>query len=51
MATSFQSFKFIELYALIQFFSVLLLIPLSYNVTDHQFLYIDLLALVPLSIF
>ena len=28
MATSFQSFKFIELYALIQFFSVLLLIPL-----------------------
>lgn len=51
MATSFQSFKFIELYAMIQFFSVLLLIPLEYNVTGKQFLYIDLLALVPLSIF
>jgi len=23
----------------------------GYNVTDHQFLFIDLLALVPLSIF
>ncbi len=28
LATSFQSFKFIELYALIQFFSVLLMIPI-----------------------
>lgn len=50
MATSFQSFKFIELYALIQFFSVILLIPVGCYLTDHQFLYIDLLALVPLSI-
>jgi cation-transporting ATPase 13A2 len=51
MATSFQSFKFIELYALIQFFSVVLLIPIECNLTDRQFLYIDLVALVPLSIF
>ena len=51
MATSFQSFKFIELYALIQFFSVVLLIPIECNLTDRQFLFIDLVALVPLSIF
>jgi cation-transporting ATPase 13A2 len=51
MATSFQSFKFIELYALIQFFTVWLCIASDNNVTDRQFLYIDLVALVPLSIF
>lgn len=51
LATSFQSFKFIELYALIQFFSVLLMIPVEANLTDHQFLYIDLIVLIPLSIF
>lgn len=49
MATAFQSFKFIELYALIQFFSVVLLVTMGCNVTDRQFLYIDLLALIPLA--
>jgi len=30
---------------------VLLCIPVEANLTDHQFLYIDLIVLVPLSIF
>ena len=51
LATSVQSFKFIELYALIQFFSVVLLIPAGCNLSNPQFLYIDLVALFPLSIF
>lgn len=50
MTTSFQAFKFIELYSLIQFFTVLMLYTIDANITDHQFLYIDLIALVPLSI-
>jgi cation-transporting ATPase 13A3/4/5 len=49
MATAFQSFKFIELYALIQFTSVVLLVTMGCNVTDRQFLWIDLLALIPLA--
>jgi cation-transporting ATPase 13A3/4/5 len=51
LATSVQSFKFIELYALIQFFTVLFLIPIDCTLTDFQFLYIDLFALFPLIIF
>jgi magnesium-transporting ATPase (P-type) len=50
MSTSFQAFKFIELYALIQFFTVCLLVSMGANMTDFQFLYIDLLALIPLAI-
>jgi cation-transporting ATPase 13A3/4/5 len=51
MTTSFQAFKFIELYSLIQFFTVTLLYTVAGNITDHQFLFIDLIALVPLSLF
>jgi len=51
MTTSFQAFKFIELYSLIQFFTILQLYCIDANLTNHQFLYIDLVALVPLSIF
>jgi len=51
MTTSFQAFKFIELYSLIQFFSCTMLYTVNAALTDHQFLYIDLVALVPLSIF
>lgn len=50
MATSFQAFKFIEIYAMIQFISVLLLIPDGCTLTDKDFLYEDIVALVPLSI-
>ncbi len=51
MTTSFQAFKFIELYSLIQFFSCTMLYTVNSSLTDHQFLYIDLVALIPLSIF
>jgi cation-transporting ATPase 13A3/4/5 len=38
------------LYALIQFFSVALLYCVGANLTDNQFLYIDMVVLVPLTI-
>jgi cation-transporting ATPase 13A3/4/5 len=34
LATSVQQFKFIELYAMIQFFSILLLIPVGLTLTN-----------------
>lgn len=51
MTTSFQAFKFIELYSFIQFFTCTMCYTINAVLTDHQFLYIDLVALVPLSIF
>ena len=51
MITSFQAFKFIELYSVIQLVSCTMLYTIGNNITDAQFLYIDLIALVPLSIF
>jgi cation-transporting ATPase 13A2 len=50
MATSFQSFKFIELYSMIQLITCVMLYCIGSNITDRQFLYIDLVALVPLSV-
>ena len=50
MTTSFQAFKFIELYSVIQLVTCTLLYCIGSNITDTQFLYIDLVALVPLSI-
>mmetsp|Transcript_41650 Transcript_41650/g.40024 ORF Transcript_41650/g.40024 Transcript_41650/m.40024 type:complete len:138 (+) Transcript_41650:2331-2744(+) len=49
LTTSFQCFKFIELYSMIQFSSVTLLYLIGQNLNDFQFLYIDLAILVPLS--
>lgn len=51
LTTSFQCFKFIELYSMIQFASVTLLYFIGANLTDNQFLYVDLIILVPLSMF
>lgn len=51
LATTFQSFKFIELYSMIQFFSVTMLYLNSSNLNDPQFTYIDIGVLVPLCIF
>lgn len=51
LATSFSLFKFIELYGTMQFFSVILLYTVASNLSDYQFLYIDLAVLVPLSMF
>ena len=50
MTTSFQAFKFIELYSVIQLTSAVLLYTIGTTIMDNQFLYIDLVALVPLSI-
>ena len=49
LTTSFQCFKFIELYSMIQFTTVTLLYFIGSNLTDPQYLYIDLIILVPLS--
>ena len=51
LTTSFQMFKFIELYALIQFVSCTLLYYIGCNLGDYQFLYQDLILIVPLSTF
>lgn len=51
LTTSFQMFKFIELYSMIQFISVTMLYVIGSNLADNQFLYIDLALLVPLSMF
>lgn len=51
LTTSFQAFKFIELYSFIQFFTSILCYIKGAAITDGQFLYIDLVALVPLAIF
>ena len=51
LTTTFQAFKFIELYSMIQFFSVTMLYLESSNLSDNQFLYIDIGVLVPLCIF
>ena len=50
MTTSFQAFKFIELYSVIQLITCTLLYAIGSNITDTQFLFIDLVALVPLSV-
>lgn len=50
LVTTTQSFKFIELYSIIQMTSCCLLYAIGSNITDSQFLYIDLVALVPLSL-
>lgn len=51
LTTTFQAFKFIELYSMIQFFSVTILYLQSSNLSDSQYLYIDIGVLVPLCVF
>lgn len=51
LTTTFQAFKFIELYSMIQFFSVTILYLERSNLSDNQFMYIDIGVLVPLCIF
>ena len=49
LASSFQCFKFIALYSLIQFFSVSVLYLYDTCLLDFQFLYVDLLTILPLA--
>lgn len=51
MATSFSCFEYMSLYSAIQFTSVSFLYAKASNLGDFQFLYIDLLLILPIAIF
>jgi cation-transporting ATPase 13A3/4/5 len=50
LVTSLQSFKFVAMYSFIQFIAVSLLYALDNNLMDMQFLYQDLVIILPISI-
>lgn len=50
LVTSFSTFKFIALYSLTQFITVLILYTVDTNLTDQMFLYIDLPVITLLAI-
>eukprot|EP00002_Diphylleia_rotans_P033447 TRINITY_DN7112_c0_g1_i1.p1 TRINITY_DN7112_c0_g1~~TRINITY_DN7112_c0_g1_i1.p1 ORF type:complete len:1215 (-),score=179.41 TRINITY_DN7112_c0_g1_i1:162-3806(-) len=50
LATSFQCFKFMALYSLVQFTSVLQMYTLGITLGDFQFLFIDLFLILPLAV-
>ncbi|KAG6058652.1 hypothetical protein E4U32_004495 [Claviceps aff. humidiphila group G2b] len=51
LVTSFSCFKYMSLYSAIQFTSVSFLYAKASNLGDFQFLYIDLLLILPIAIF
>lgn len=51
LVTSFSSFKFMSLYSAIQFITVTILYKRGTNLGDFQFLYIDMVLILPLAIF
>ncbi|KAJ1343690.1 hypothetical protein BSLG_001765 [Batrachochytrium salamandrivorans] len=51
LVTSFSCFKYMALYSLIQFTTVSLLYSLGQNIDDSQFMYIDLMLIIPIAIF
>ncbi|CAJ2507776.1 Uu.00g089620.m01.CDS01 [Anthostomella pinea] len=51
LVTSFSCFKFMSLYSAIQFTSVSFLYASASNLGDFQFLFIDVLLILPLAIF
>lgn len=51
LVTSFSCFKYMSLYSAIQFTSVSFLYASASNLGDFQFLYIDLLLILPIAIF
>eukprot|EP00826_Nyctotherus_ovalis_P049293 TRINITY_DN593_c0_g3_i1.p1 TRINITY_DN593_c0_g3~~TRINITY_DN593_c0_g3_i1.p1 ORF type:complete len:439 (+),score=57.35 TRINITY_DN593_c0_g3_i1:188-1318(+) len=48
LTTTFQCFKYVALYSMIQFVSVTLMYSLDRNMADLQFIMMDLIMLVPL---
>ena len=50
LTTSFQCFKFMALYSMIQYTSACLTYYLGQNLTDYQYLIVDLGVIVPLAI-
>jgi cation-transporting ATPase 13A3/4/5 len=51
LVTSFSCFKYMALYSMIQFTSVILLYSLAENIGDLQFMYIDLCLIIPIAVF
>ena len=51
LTTTFQAFKFLFIYANVEMISSTLLSQFGTYLTDAQFLFLDMLALLPLSIF
>ncbi|RSL40941.1 hypothetical protein CEP53_013061 [Fusarium sp. AF-6] len=51
LVTSFSCFKYMSLYSAIQFTSVTFLYAKASNLGDFQFLFIDLLLILPIAIF
>ncbi|KAH8740797.1 hypothetical protein FG386_002759 [Cryptosporidium ryanae] len=51
LTSTIQSFQYIVMYIFIQFTSVLFLYSKGTNFTDHQFIWSDLIAFLPISIF
>ncbi|KAF2862483.1 hypothetical protein K470DRAFT_255774 [Piedraia hortae CBS 480.64] len=51
LVTSFSCFKYMSLYSAIQFTSVSFLYASASNLGDFQYLYIDLLLILPIAIF
>ncbi|ORZ30686.1 hypothetical protein BCR44DRAFT_1444158 [Catenaria anguillulae PL171] len=50
ISTSFSCFCFMAIYSLVQFTSVTLLYTVASNLGDFQFLYFDLLVIMPLAV-
>lgn len=50
LVTSFCCFKYMTLYSMIQFFTLVLLYSLGTSIADYQFVYIDLILIIPLGI-
>lgn len=50
LVTSLQSFKFVAMYSMIQFTCVCMLYSLKNNLMDTQFLYQDMVIILPISI-
>jgi cation-transporting ATPase 13A3/4/5 len=51
LSTSFQCFKFMALYSMIQFMSAFTLYQMQNSLVDTQYLYIDLITILPLAVF
>ncbi|XP_032238659.2 polyamine-transporting ATPase 13A3 isoform X2 [Nematostella vectensis] len=50
LVTSFACFKYMALYSIVQFVSVLILYSIGSNLSDFQFLYIDLVIITSLAL-
>eukprot|EP00794_Sanderia_malayensis_P015960 gene15960-17566_t len=50
LVTSFSLFKYMAMYSMVQYLSVLLLYSVRSNLGDFQYLYIDLLIIMPFAV-